>query len=119
MYSYLYGNDIVNIGEFDDFCCPLKIKNYIQKNHYFKPFLKKDFRFFDSGYLEYSHPFLFKKLKNKSFNDLRSKILFPSKEIFYSYDYPNNKLNLINAKPYYCELLTNHGSIFGKFYTFS
>ena len=117
LYRYLYGNDIVNIGEFDDFCCPLKIKNYIQKNHYFKPFLKKDFRFFDSGYLEYSHPFLFKKLKNKSFNDLRSKILFPSKEIFYSYDYPNNKLNLINAKPYYCELLTNHGSIFGKFYT--
>ena len=29
LYRYLYGNDIINVGEFDDFCCPLKIKNYI------------------------------------------------------------------------------------------
>jgi hypothetical protein len=62
LYRYLYGNEIVNIDDFNDFCCPLKFKNYIPNAHYFRPFLKKDFRFFDSGYLEYSHPFLFKKL---------------------------------------------------------
>ena len=116
LYRYLYSNEIVNIDDFNDFCCPLKFKNYIPNAHYFRPFLKKDFRFFDSGYLEYSHPFLFKKIGNKSFSHLRSKNIFPSKDILYLSDYPNNKLDLTKVKHYYCELLTNQGSIFGKFF---
>ena len=118
LYKYLYSKEIDDIDEFDDFNYPLKIKNYISSNHYFKSFLKKDFNFFDSGYLKYSHKFLFDHLNinnNKSFDDLRSKNIFPSKEIFLLSDFPNNNLNYENSKFYYCELITNHGSIFGKF----
>ena len=46
--SYLntLGIEIEDIDAFRCFNCPLKIKNYISKDHYFKPFLKKDFNFY-------------------------------------------------------------------------
>ena len=118
MYKYIYNNDIKDINEFDDFNCPLKIKNYISNNHYFKPFLKKDFNFYDSGYLGYSHRFLFNRLINKSIFDLREKILFPSKDMSFLSNFPNDFSNLKKVKNYDCELIINHGSIFGKFYIF-
>ena len=118
IYKYIYYNDIKDIDEFDDFNCPLKIKNYISNNHYFKPFLKKDFNFFDSGYLEYSHGFLFNRLKNKSISDLYEKILFPSKDMKFLSNFPNNFSSFKNVKNYDCELIINHGSIFGIFYIF-
>ena len=118
MYKYIYNDEIKDLDVFDDFNCPLKIKNYISNNHYFRPFLKKDFNFYDSGYLEISHGFLCNKLINVSINDIKEKYLFPSKEMSILCDYPNNFANLKNMKNYDCELLTNHGSIFGKFYIF-
>ena len=118
MYKYIYNNNIKENNNFDDFNCPLKIKNYISNNHYFKPFLKIDFNFYDSGYLKYSHGFLNNRLKNISICDLKEKILFPTKEMNFLSNYPNNFSSFKNVKNYDCELLTNHGSIFGKFYIF-
>ena len=118
LYKYLYKEDIKDLDEFNDFNYPIKIKNYMSNHHYFKPFFKKDFNFFDSGYLQYSHKFLYKFFKNKSIDDLRSKLIVPSKEISLLSDYPNNNINYENIKSYYCELLTNNGSIFGKFFIF-
>ena len=117
VYKYLYGSEIEDIDAFRFFNCPLKIKNYISKDHYFKPFLKKDFNFYESGYLKYSHEFLFKYLKI-DINNLFAKNIFPSKEIYIISDYPNNQMNFEDVKFYYSELITNHGSIFGKFIIF-
>ena len=114
MYKYLFYNEIENIDEFNDYDCPLKIKNYISNKHYSKPFLKKDLNFFESGYLKKSHEFFYNQSKNKEIEKLFTINIFPSKEILFMYDYPNN-INFENDKTYYCELLTNHGSIFGKF----
>ena len=125
IYRYIFNNDINNIDEFNDFECPLKIKNYISTNFYMKIFLKKDFYIFDHEYFQYSHKFLFKEQCKKR-KDIthkiqtnykkQSSVLFPSKDILRSYDFPNcdykNENNNINF--YYCELLINRGSIFGK-----
>ena len=116
LYKYIYNKEIENIDDFDEYNCPLKIKNYISNKHYFKPFLKKDFNFFDSYYFKYSHGFVFNRLQKKLVDNLKAAKLFPSKEFLLLSNYPNNNKNFENVKYYYCELITNHGAIFGKFF---
>ena len=116
LYKYIYNKEIENIDEFDEYNCPLKLKNYISNKHYFKPFLKKDFNFFSSCYFKYSHGFVFNRLKKRLVDNLKAAILFPSKEFLLLSNYPNNNIIFDNIKYYYCELITNHGSIFGKFF---
>ena len=116
LYKYIYSKEINDIDEFDDFLCPLRIKNYIPKYHYFQPFLKKDFHFFDSGLLGNSHRFLFSELTKKGLDILPTKFLFPDNKMKMISDYPNNNLALDYMKAYYCELITNVGSLFGKIY---
>ena len=130
IFRYIFNNDLKNLDEFNNFECPLKIKNYIPSNFYMKEFLKKDFYFIDNEYFQYSHKYLFKEpsikrrdITNKIQTDYKkqSTVLFPSKDILKSNDFPNNdncknENNDINY--YYCELLINRGSIFGKILIF-
>ena len=129
IYRYIFNDEIQNLDEFNNFECPLKIKNYISSNFYMKIFLKKDFYFIDNEYFQYSHKYLFrepsikrKDIINKIQTDYKkqSSVLFPSKDILRRNDFPNidykNENYSINY--YYCELLINRGSIFGKILIF-
>ena len=131
LYRYFFGNDLNNIDEFNNFESPQKIKNYISPNHYIKLFYTKDFDFFDNNFFEYSHKYAFKETKKKKRRDITNRlqtsykkqwsVLFPSKEILKQYDFPNYnfKRGNININNYYfCELLFNKGSIYGKIFIF-
>ena len=125
LYKYII-NDINDIDEFNTFDYPQKIKNFIPSKYYIKLFLKKDFNFFDDINFKYSHKYLFLEQTKKKRRDIIKRIqknysknfyyLFPSKELLKQNDFPNNNLMKENKyiNKYYCELLLNRGSIFGK-----
>ena len=130
LYKYIFKDDLDNIDEFNNFECPQKAKNYISCNYYIKPFLTKDFNFFDHEYFKYSHKYLFSPEKKKKKIGIiktiktpykkQASIIFPSKEILYQNDFPNNNLinKDVNVNAYYCELIINRGAIFGKILIF-
>ena len=129
LYKYIFKDDLNNIEEFNNFECPQKVKNYISYNYYVKPFFTKDFNFFDHIYFKYSHKYLFSPEKKKKLTIIKTikapykkqaSVLFPSKELLYQNDFPSNILinNNSNVNTYFCELIINRGSIFGKILIF-
>ena len=129
LYRYIFRDGLENIDEYNNFECPLKIKNHISANYYIKLFLTKDFDFFDNKCFEYSHKFAFIENKKKR-RDIVKKvkksfvkqnlILFPPKEMLEKYDFPNinfkDEVIDYGIKKYYCEFIFNRGSIFGKIF---
>ena len=130
LYKYIFKDDLNNIEEFNNFECSQKVKNYISYNYYVKPFFTKDFNFFDHAYFKYSHKYLFSPDKKKKKLTIiktiktpykkQASVLFPSKELLYQNDYPNNSIinNNSNVNTYFCELIINRGAIFGKILIF-
>ena len=130
LYKYII-NDLPEVDEFNNFDYPQKLKNFIPSDYYVKLFLKKDFNFFDNKCFKYSHKYLFLEQTKKKRRDIVNRIqknysrnfyyLFPSKELLKQNDFPNNILMKENSyiAKYYCELLLNRGSIFGKILIFN
>ena len=119
IYTSKYYKEIDDLNEYKS-SYPLKFKNYIT-NNYMRPYLKKDFDFFNDRYIKYTHNFLYSNESNYNY-EIQNKLLFPLKSLLEENDNANKDIllnsNLGEINIYECEILTDKGSVFGNILAF-
>ena len=111
IYYYEFSDELGKNENIYNLSYPSKLKNKITTN-YLKIFLKKDFDFFSSDYLKFTHKYI---NNNEKFKNSLSTILFPTKKILTDYDYLYQISNTTEHIEKNCEMITINGTIYGNF----